>query len=97
MAEPAHDVQAVAAEIHQRPAGHLERPTRVGGVGCGHRHPHLDVVHIADRAVDGNLERAARHRMEEIVEALHHRDARGLRGVGNLLVPRNGCARTVSR
>ncbi len=85
VAEPAHDVQAVAAEIHQRPAGHLERPSRVGGVGCGHRHPHLDVVHLADRAVGRQLERSAHHRMEQIVEALHHRDARCPRGLGDLL------------
>jgi hypothetical protein len=83
MAEPPHDVQAVAAQVHQGAPTQLKRPPRVAGLRRGHGHPHLDVDEVADRAVTGQFERAAGHRMKQVVKALHHGDSRGVRGLGD--------------
>ncbi len=83
-AQRAVGVQPVAAEVHQRAAGEVERPARVAVVRLGHRDQRVDALQLAQLAGVEEREQPLHHRVEQVVEPLHHRDARLLRGVADL-------------
>jgi hypothetical protein len=83
-AQRAVGVQPVAAEVHQRSAGEVERPARVAVVRLGHRDQRVDALELAQLAGVEQREQPLHHRVEQVVEALHHGDAGLLRGVADL-------------
>ncbi len=75
-AQRAVGVQPVAAEVHQRAAGEVERPARVAVVRLGHRDQRVDALQLAQLAGVEEREQPLHHRVEQVVEPLHHGDAR---------------------
>jgi hypothetical protein len=63
-------VQAVAAQVHERPTGQLERPAGVGIGRRGDDHVDLDMLQAAQLAGTEQLVESAGHRVVQVVEAL---------------------------
>ena len=77
-------VEAVAAQVHQRAAGQLQRPARVVVGGGRDDHVHLDMAQLAQLARGQQLVQAAGHRVVEVVEALQQGHAGRGGGVADL-------------
>ena len=102
-AQRAVGVQAVAAEVHQRAAGEVERPARVAVVRLRHRDQRVDALELAQLAGIEECEQPLHHRVEQVVETLDDGDPgvlrRGadldglLRGGGERLLRQNVLAR----
>ena len=83
LAHGAHDVQAVAAQVHQRAAGQFKLPAGIVVARSGHPHVDLDVAQFAKVPERDQFQQSAGHRVIAVVERLHHRHTRGLCGRGH--------------
>ena len=77
-------VQAVAAKVHQRPAGQRQGPPRVLRLRGRNGHDGLDPFEVAQLTGSEQLMKAPRHRVVEVVKALDHDHARTLAGLAHL-------------
>ena len=75
--EHPEQVQPVAAEVHDGPAGEVVAPARIVGAGFGHAHDDVDVPDVTDGPGIEQFEGAFHHRMEQIVERLEHHQSVG--------------------